>query len=154
MYADDTTVYASAQTLVELMAILNEELESTEKWILENKLILNTSKTKSIVFGSNCSLRSKPELKLYINKTLIQQVNEVKLLGITLDNKLSWSKHIENTVKRMGRVVAVVRRCRQYFTFDIMKIILDTLFFSQLDYCSDNMGQCLILFEETSAGTK
>ncbi len=38
-------------------------------------------------------------------------------------------------MKKMGRVVAVVRRCRQYFTFDIMKIILDTLFFSQLDYC-------------------
>ncbi len=98
MYADDTTVYASAQTSVELTAILNEELESIDKLILENKLILNTSKTKSIVFGSNYSLRSKPELKLYINKTLIQQVKEVKLLGITLDNKLSWSKHIENTV--------------------------------------------------------
>ncbi len=129
IYADDTTLYASAQTLVELTSILNEQLERIEKLILENKLILNTSKTKSIVFGSNYSLRSKPELKWYINKTLIQQVKEVKLLGITLDNKVSWSKHIENTVKKMRRAVAVVRRWRQYFTFYIIS------FFSQLDYC-------------------
>ncbi len=31
MYAYDTTVYESAQTLVKLMAILNEELERIEK---------------------------------------------------------------------------------------------------------------------------
>ena len=79
-YADDTTVYASATTSVELNVILNSELEKNGKWILENKLILNTSKTKSIVFGSNYALRTEPELKLFINKIPIQQVKETKAM--------------------------------------------------------------------------
>ena len=79
MYADDTTVHASATTPADLTTILNRELDIIGKWIFENKLILNISKTKSIVFGSNHSLRREPELKLFINKTPIQQVKEIKL---------------------------------------------------------------------------
>jgi len=35
----------------------------------------------------------------------------------------------------MGKVLAVVRRCRDHFTSDVMKMVLGTLVFSQLDYC-------------------
>lgn len=118
-----------------MTAVLNEELTIIERRIYENKLILNIFKAKSIVFGSNYSLRREPELKVYINNILIQQVKETKLLGIILDNKLSWSKHNDNTVKGMGKVLAVVRRCRKYFTSHILQLVLSALFFSQLDYC-------------------
>ncbi len=134
MFADDTTVYASATTCADRTAILNSELDFIEKWILENKLILNTSKTKSIVFGSNYSLRSEPELKLFINNTPIQQVKETKLLGITPDNRLSWSKHIDTIVKRMGKTLAVLRRCKTYLTPHLTKLVLNTLVLSHLDY--------------------
>lgn len=89
MYADDTTVYASATRSVDLNVILNKELDIVGKWVFQNKLILNTTKMKCIVFGSNYYLRREPELNLFINKTPIQQVKEIKLLGIFLDNKHS-----------------------------------------------------------------
>lgn len=98
MYADYITVYASAPTSAELTAILKEEFDTIGKWILENKLIINTFKTKSIVFGSNHSLRFEPELRLYINKTLIQQVKETWVSPLTI-NGLG---HIDNTVNKMG----------------------------------------------------
>lgn len=86
MYADDTTVYASAITPDGLNAIFNKELDTIEKWIFQTKLILNTAKTKPIIFGSN--ILSLPEINLVINKT-VQQDEESKLLGIFLDKKLS-----------------------------------------------------------------
>lgn len=86
MYADDTTVYASAITPDGLNAIFNKELDTIDKWIFQTKLILNTAKTKPIIFGSN--ILSLPEINLVINKT-VQQDEESKLLGIFLDKKLS-----------------------------------------------------------------
>ena len=43
----------------------------------------NTSKTKSIVFGTKHSLYPKPQLNLVINKVEIERVERTKLLGVT-----------------------------------------------------------------------
>ena len=53
MYADNSTVYASAKTANEVTETLNKQLQSVLEWVASNKLVLNISKTKSIVFGSN-----------------------------------------------------------------------------------------------------
>ena len=55
-----------------------------------NKLVINISKTKSIVFGTNHSLNSRPQLNLVMNGVAVEQVEETKLLGVNLDCKLSW----------------------------------------------------------------
>ena len=38
-----------------------------------------------------------------MNNVEIEQVEETKLLGATLDCKLSWSKHVDAMVPKMGR---------------------------------------------------
>jgi cytochrome c biogenesis protein CcdA len=62
LYADDSTVYTSATTAGEMTATLNKELQLVSKWVAWNKFVLNISKTKSIVFGTNHSLNPKPQL--------------------------------------------------------------------------------------------
>ena len=53
MYADDTTIYASAQTSNELETTINMELIKLAKWVSQNKLALNTLKTNCMIIGSN-----------------------------------------------------------------------------------------------------
>jgi hypothetical protein len=74
MYADDSTIYASATTTNDVTETLNKELQSVLKWVASNKLVLNISKTKSIVFGTNHSLSSRPQL----NGVSVEQVEETK----------------------------------------------------------------------------
>ena len=93
MYADDSTLYTSSTTGSEIPETL-KDLQLFSEWVARNKLVLNISKTKSIVFGSKHSLNPKPQLNLVINHVVIEQVEMTKLLGVTLDCKLSWSKHI------------------------------------------------------------
>ena len=57
---------------------------------------LKHTKNKSIVFGTNHSLRNKPKLNLMLNKMNIEQVEETKLLGVILESNLSWTKHINS----------------------------------------------------------
>jgi hypothetical protein len=70
--------------------------------VARNKLAQNISKTKSIVFGTKHSLNPKHQLNIVINPLEIEQVEMTKLLGVTLDGKLSWSKHIDAVLVKMG----------------------------------------------------
>ena len=72
------------------------------------KLLLNIPKTKSTVFGTNHSLNPKPQPNLAVNNVEIEQVTETKLLGVTLDCKLSWSKHIDTSVAMMRRSLSII----------------------------------------------
>ena len=79
--------YTLATTATEMSATLNKELQLVSVWVARNKLVLNISKTKSIVFGTNHSLN--PKLNIVINNVEIEQVEVTKLLGETLDCTLS-----------------------------------------------------------------
>jgi hypothetical protein len=105
MYADDSTIYTSVTTANEVTENLNKELQSVLEWVASNKLVL------SIVFGTNNSLNSRPQLNLVMNGVAVEQVEETELLGVTLDCKLSWSKHIDSMVVKVGRGLSVIKRC-------------------------------------------
>ena len=79
MYADDSTIYASATTANVVTETLNKELQSVLEWMASNELVLNVSKTKSIVFCTNHSLSGRPHLKLVKNGVAVEQVEETKI---------------------------------------------------------------------------
>jgi hypothetical protein len=51
-----------------------------------------------------------------MNSVVIEQVQKTKLLAVTLDCKLSWSKHIDTTVARMGRSLSTIKCCSAFLT--------------------------------------
>ena len=69
MYADDSTLYTSATTATKMTATL-KELQVVSEWLAGNKIVLNISKTQTIVFGTNHSLNPKPKLNLVINNVV------------------------------------------------------------------------------------
>ena len=137
MYADDSTIYSSQSTVQELEIVLMEELKSVIEWVTNNKLVLNISKTKSIIFGTRYMLLNEPRLNIVVKDINVAQVQETKLLGIEVDNKLSWSSHINAVVRRMGRGLSMVRRCSNMLPFNMTADVIKTVVLSQLDYCSE-----------------
>ena len=66
----------------------------------------------------------------------IEQVEVTKLLGVTLDWKLSWSKHIDTTVAKMGRSLSIIKCYSNFLTELSTRQVLQALVLSHLDYCS------------------
>ena len=66
-------------------------------------MIANILKTKAVFIFSriilNKIMENSPDLQLS-NETIQISENE-KLLGVYIDNKLSWSQQIENTIKKI-----------------------------------------------------
>lgn len=135
MYADDTTLYSTASTLNELEITLNQDLERVSTWVRNNKLALNITKTKCIIFGSRYMLIGDPQLHLSMSGMPIEQVKKTKLLGVLLDSQLSWSDHIDGITTKMGRGIAMVRKCFTYLSSSVMDQVIQSLVFCHLQYC-------------------
>ena len=89
-YADDTTLFSTLNNLVNAQninpdIIINKELAQINEWLEINKLSLNVTKTKFMVFHTQHKHRAiKPPVPK-INNTNIEKVEQFKCLGLTLD---------------------------------------------------------------------
>lgn len=135
MYADDSTMCSAALTYQELTDVLSIELRTVAEWVSKNKLVLNISKTKCMVFGPRHMLVSNPELSLSLDGKPVEQVKKIKILGIVLDARLTWTEHIDNIVTKMGKSIAVTRKCSGYVTSSTLNQVIQALVLSHLEYC-------------------
>jgi Reverse transcriptase (RNA-dependent DNA polymerase) len=86
-YADDLTVVIPGS----LTSHGNKEIENEKLWAIHNKLIINTSKSKEIVL---CRQGNRRIVDQPVVVSDIQQVAEVKLLGVWLNRKLSFYNYV------------------------------------------------------------
>ena len=89
MYADDTTLYFNLEEFISetMDDDINSCLDKINVWIKLNKLTVNVSKTKFMVFHKR---RDVPELSLSLNNINIEPVSHFTFLGIILDTALPW----------------------------------------------------------------
>ena len=53
-----------------------------------------------MLLGSRNLIAKQVPLHLSVNSKEIKQVHEVKYLGVTVDDKLSWNAHTQNVCKK------------------------------------------------------
>ena len=82
MYADDTHINYAGSDLHLIQSSLSHELEKLSKWLVSNRLTLNTTKTEFMFIGSRQRLNTLSDtLKLSIDNVPMEQVSCVKSLG-------------------------------------------------------------------------
>ena len=92
MYADNTYITYADVDVNSIQLNLNYDLGNLNKWLISNKLTLNTAKTEFMLIGSRQKLSnfsSQPEL--LIDNVPIEKVTFVKSLGIFIDENLRTS---------------------------------------------------------------
>ena len=67
-------------------SVINEELRKVDVWLRANKLFINYSKTKFLLFNNTSK---KCNFKVNINGFNIEQSKSIKYLGVVLDEKLN-----------------------------------------------------------------
>ena len=82
-YADDNTPYLTNETLEILISNLEIEINTLNNWFKSNYLSSNDDKNKLMVTNSN-------PVSAKVGSEMIKSSISVKLLGITLDSKLTF----------------------------------------------------------------
>ena len=95
---DDNAIYPTKRDLNELLRLLKKECEFAIKWFSDNNIIVNPKKSQSIII--NRQNRSNHNWCLAINNAEIKSKESVALLGIEIDNKLNFEKHVSAICKK------------------------------------------------------
>ena len=79
--------------------------------------------------------RIKFPSKLEIDKNDSEVVNEFRLLGVIIDNKLCFKKHVENTKFLVNRKLFSIKKIF-YLSLSVKLQFFKTFILPHFDYCS------------------
>ena len=95
-----------------------------------------TKKTKYVIFGTKHKLEHVvPDLNITIGNEKIDRVTHMKYLGVVLDKKLTFDKHINQTHSKASQKLGILRRSRDYLDHSTSLTLYKSLVLPHLDYC-------------------
>lgn len=101
-------------------------------WFSKNGLQLNASKCKFIIFGKQQNEQSR---QICLNGEMLDETFSVKLLGVTLDNRLSFTEYIDSLCKKATAKAHALRRISRYLSEKQHKLLASSFVISQFGYC-------------------
>lgn len=140
LFADDTLLTIASKNIEDATQKLNQDLCSLSKWLEQNKLKLNVSKTKYMFIGKKTVNRTTPVI--HINSEYIEIVNSFKYLGIIIDNKLNFHEHIQHIIKQIAKKIGVLYRASKQLTKHAIQTIYNTIIKPHFQYCSTILFLC------------
>ena len=134
LYADDTLLYYSSNSVKDIELCVNEDLHSICKWLDENLLTLNCAKSKFLLFGGNRRLKTFTNISIYVNDQQLAREQTFKYLGITFSENLTWSDHISNVSIKINQRIGLLRRVKVFIPLKARLTIYNSLILPLFDY--------------------
>ena len=127
-YADDSTPYVSGRNIEEVITSLEEVSAHIFKWFRDNEFQANASK---------CHVLLSTNKKVHVNIDTAQIENSQfeKLLGVTLDSKLTFEKHINQICGKASSKLKALARIAPQMDIGKRKILMYAFFNAQFSYC-------------------
>ena len=96
--------------------------------------------SKKVSFKGNADKRqlitsSKTRVGIKVSNITIMSEEKVKLLGVSIDNRLNFNYHISQLCKRAGKKVHALTRVFKYMKISELKLIPNAFMMSQFSCC-------------------
>ena len=120
LYADDTTIYQISNSQHFIEQNLQAALEKLSLWCKHNGMLLNTDKTKvMLITTSQKHLRLHDYvLNLTYNSEILKNVNNDKVLGVLIDNDLTWSIHKQSIAKKISSNLWLLSKLKEFSSLE------------------------------------
>ena len=98
-FADDASQWTVSKNIDLAAEYLQRDLDRLARWCAKWRIKLNPEKTEVIIFSkSQTAIRAEPALSLYGD--LLSYYPHIKFLDITVDNRMTFTKHFEEILER------------------------------------------------------
>ena len=120
LFADDAAFIFSAVTLQQMYAKFRKLLTDLASYLMSNKLVPNLGKSKLMFFSS----KAKTDLNdLSFGGQIIKWVNEFKYLGLVLNNRMTYSSHIDRICTKVSQYIGIFYNLTRILPKDILVLL-------------------------------
>ena len=110
----------TSQILPDENNLLHYYLQDTENFTINNKMKINSKKTKVILFNKSRKHDFPPEMS-FSDGSMLEVVPDIKLVGVIVSNDLRWLKNTNFICNKATKKLWTLRRLKK-FNLDIYKI--------------------------------
>ena len=118
-----------------------------QNWLHCNKLPQNVVKTQSLIIGSrpniqNIEKQTDAKLSFEIGDQKINMITDTKYLGVQIDDKLQWDRHIEHAKAKALQALGLVKHAKKFLPSGDLQKIYRGIVEPHFSYCCSVWGYC------------
>lgn len=136
-FADDTTLHYSHLDFHSAVSNINDDLQRVCEWLHCNRLSINVQKTNYMII-TNRSI--PPGAPVKMGSSVLLPVNKAKFLGVTIDDRLTFSDHVQGVVGRLSRGLGVMRKLSSVLPPSTLKSLFYSLVYCHIVYALPAWG--------------
>ena len=129
-YADDNTLYTSGYNLKEVKEVLLNDLNKVTEWFFENYMVLNAGKCHFMCLGKNTENET-----FTFKDTIMNNSKEEKILGVIIDNRLTFSSHIRELCKKASQKISALSKISNQLNDSEKNLLFVAVVKPQFNYC-------------------
>ena len=95
------------------ISLMQESVNIAAEWTNNNDMKMNSEKSKEIIISYAHGNIGNDVPNILIDGKVVERVDHVKLLGITLSNDLTWKRHVDNIVKNAGKRIYMLYQLKR-----------------------------------------
>ena len=132
IFADDTKLFTNTIDPASY-ELLQDDVNRLTKWAEKWNLVFNTDKCCVLHLGRH---NPKRQYKMVVDNVeyILQETELEKDLGINVDPRLSFTKHIEIQTNKANKILGIIRRSFTYLDQDIVLSLYKTLIRPIIEY--------------------
>ena len=146
LFADDSTITVRGKEIHFVKEHLSNEAVRTNNWCYENGMALSFEKTKAMLILSKAKesrlTETEIDINININGTQIKNTKQEKLLGVLIDNNLTWHSQVKKVKQTIAFMLSILRKIRHYLPAKTRILYYNYYIKPHLQYCCTIWGQC------------
>ena len=133
LFADDSTLSCdiSDANFGNIHNEINNNLGALNRWLICNKIAINTDKTKYMIFSNRNVIHLPP---IYIGSGLIQPITSAKFLGIHIDCNLTFSQHINYLCNKLSKNIGILYKMNKILPKHVLLTLYRSLILPYFSY--------------------
>ena len=132
LVADDTTIYRQINKVEDSIAF-QSDLTTFDRWADRWQVKFNPSKCEVIRITHN---KDKSTTRYQVSCTELRNVSNYKDLGVIMASDLTWTKQVEELVRKANKVLSLLKRKVHSKNMKNFSILYKTLVRPILEYAS------------------
>ncbi len=146
LYADDSTTSVRNKNLATVKEELQQEAKHIDNWCTDNNMVVSIDKSKGMLLTSKAKqtrlTEQDKDLNITLHGTQIENVTQEILLGVLIDNNLSWQPQVQKVRRTILFKLSILRKIRKYLPTSVRTLYYNYYIRPHLEYCCSIWGQC------------